>query len=121
MNAIEQARHAYGPAQHHIRTPRAIEVQLFSDITARLNRKNQTFPELVAAIHDNRRAWRILAVDVADSENNLPEKLRAQIFYLAEFTNHHSSKVLSRKADVGPLIDVNMAIIRGLNGEQGPQ
>ena len=121
VNAIEQAKHGYGPAQHHIRTPRTIEVQLFTEITSRLNKPNQSFPELVAAVHENRRAWRMLAVDVADDANALPQKLRAQIFYLAEFTNHHSSKVLKREATVEPLVDINMAIIRGLNGGQVTQ
>jgi len=121
VNAIEQAQKAYGPAQHHIRTPRAIEVQLFSDITSRLNRPGQSFPSLVTAINDNRRLWTILAADVADGDNTLPQALRAQIFYLAEFTDHHSRKVLQRKADVSALIDINMAILRGLNENRGQQ
>lgn len=119
MNAIEQAHQVYGFAQHHIRTPRAIEVQLISDITSRLNREDQPFHDLVAAIDDNRRLWRTLAIDVADNENTLPQELRARIFYLAEFTNLHSSKVLRREADAGPLIDINMAVLRGLNGDRG--
>ena len=121
MNAIEQAQKAYGPAQHHIRTPRSIEVQLFNDITARLKRTDQSFAALADAIQDNRRLWTTLAIDVADSQNTLPQQLRAQIFYLAEFVTHHSSKVLQRKADASALVDVNMAVLRGLNGNRGAQ
>lgn len=120
MNAIEQARQAYAPTQVSIRTDRSVEAQLFSQITARLRKvattKPADFPALVAAIHDNRRIWTAMAADVADSENALPNTLRAQIFYLAEYTEHHSRKVLRHDADVSALIDINTAILRGLNG-----
>jgi len=96
-------------------------VQLFSEITSRLNRQNQSFAKLAEAIHDNRRLWTTLAVDVADADNSLPKELRAQIFYLAEFTHQHSSKVLNGQASVAPLIEINMAILRGLNGNRGQQ
>ena len=118
MNAIEQAHQVYGFAQHHIRTPRAIEVQLISDITSRLNREDQPFHDLVAAIDDNRRLWRTLAIDVADNENTLPQELRARIFYLAEFTDHQTRKVIREKVSATPLLEINMAILLGLK-QQG--
>jgi flagellar protein FlaF len=46
----------------------------------------------------------------------LPRALRAQIFYLAEFTRQHTSKVLRGDAEVTPLIDINTAIMQGLAG-----
>ena len=73
---------------------------------------------LVTAIHENRRLWTILAGDVADDGNTLPEQLRAQIFYLAEFTGQHSAKVLSGKAGVEILIEINMAVMRGLRQQE---
>ena len=69
---------------------------------------------MVAALHDNRQLWVTLAVDVADADNALPQDLRASIFFLAQFTEHHSHKVLRGESDVQPLIDVNTAIMRGL-------
>lgn len=119
MNAIEQARQAYGPRQHHIRTPRAIEVQVIQDITSRLRRSNQSFQNLVSAVQDNRRLWNTLAIDVASANNNLPKELRAQIFYLAEFTTQHSSKILRKEADTSALVEINMAVLRGLNASSG--
>ncbi|EBA13828.1 flagellar protein FlaF, putative [Roseobacter sp. CCS2] len=71
----------------------------------------------MAAIHDNRRMWTTMAVDVADKGNALPKELRAQIFYLAEFTDHHSQQVIRGKADPAALIDINMAVLKGLNGQ----
>ena len=122
MNVIEQAKQAYAPNQHAVRTTRSVEAQLISQITSRLQRLSkmpaQDFPQLVAAIHDNRRMWTTMAVDVADKGNALPKELRAQIFYLAEFTDHHSQQVIRGKADPSALIDINMAVLKGLNGQE---
>ncbi len=89
---------------------------------ARITRRMQSaealgvagFGTLAEALLDNRRLWNIFAVEVANTENPLPQALRANLFYLFEFTNHHTSRVLSRQADVTPLIEVNTAIMRGL-------
>ncbi|MCG3269116.1 flagellar biosynthesis regulator FlaF [Yoonia sp. I 8.24] len=120
MNVIDQARQAYAPTQISIRTNRSVEAQLVSQVTARLrvagSHQADNFSGLVSAVHDNRRMWTTLAVDVSGNENALPSKLRAQIFYLAEFTEHHSRRVLRREADVSALIDINTAVLRGLNG-----
>lgn len=121
MNAIQQARQAYAPTQVSIRTDRSVEAQLVSQITARLRKASAgqpaSFPALVTAVHENRRMWTALAADVAGRDNALPRALRAQIFYLAEFTEHHSRKILRREADVTALIDINTAILRGLNSQ----
>lgn len=116
MNAIDQARKAYAPAQAHLRTSKSIEYQAFSEIIGRLKEasNSENFTDLVAALHDNRTLWSILAADVADPDNALPPQLRAQIFYLAEFTLLQSSKILRGEAEVDALIDINTAILRGL-------
>ena len=121
MNVIEKARQAYAPTQVSIRTERSVEAQLISQITSRMRKAAVAqpfdFPSLVAALHDNRRMWTTMAVGVADNDNALPSNLRAQIFYLAEFTDLHSQKVLRGKADLTALIDINTAVLRGLNGQ----
>ena len=119
MNAMAQARAAYAGPQSPIRTSRQTEHQVFSLVTARLAAAAQqpdNVPALAAALHDNRRLWTRIAADVADKDNGLPADLRARLFYLAEFTDHHSRRVLKREADLQPLIDINTAIMRGLAG-----
>ncbi len=121
MNVIEQARHAYAPTRHAIRTERSVEAQLIGQITARL-RKAATaepldFPALVTALHENRRMWTTMAAGVSDNDNALPKELRAQLFYLAEFTEKHSRDVLRGDVNATALIDINTAILRGLNGQ----
>ena len=61
--------------------------------------------------------WTALAADVADKKNALPNTLRAQIFYLAEFTEQHTRQVQRKEADVSALIEINTAILRGLNAQ----
>lgn len=120
MNAIEQARQAYAPAQIAIRSERSIEAQLFTQVTADLRKaaaSKSNFPALADALHRNRQMWVTMAAGVADNDNDLPEMLRAQIFYLAEFTELHSRKVLRGEADSAALVDINTAVLRGLNGQ----
>jgi flagellar protein FlaF len=41
------------------------------------------------------------------------------LFYLAEFTRLHSSKVISEDASIAPLIDINRSIMKGLFAQRG--
>lgn len=126
MNVIEQARQAYAPTQGAVRSNRSVEIQLIGQITARMRQASAVlaspggkaeFPKLVAALHDNQRMWTAMAADVADQGNALPADLRAQLFYLAEFTRQHSQKIIAGTADVSALIDINTAVMRGLNNQ----
>mgnify|MGYP002623904586 FL=1 len=116
------ARTAYSSHTASIRTAQSTEFDIFAQITARMKsaaaRGRAGFPELAAAIHDNRRLWILLAGDIADGRNALPEALRAQLFYLAEFTLRHSAKVLDGSAPADALVDVNTAIMRGLRQQE---
>ncbi|MCB1310474.1 MAG: flagellar biosynthesis regulator FlaF [Sedimentitalea sp.] len=118
MNATIQAHRAYSAVSAPTRTPRGTEYEAVARITHKIRAANargaEGFTALVEALHDNKKLWTIFAVDVADPGNRLPDDLRARIFYLAEFTHHHTSKVLARQADVEPLLDINTAILRGL-------
>jgi len=116
VNAIDQAQKAYAPAHSHLRSAKSIEYQVFSDVIGRLQEASDSnkFSDLVASLYENRALWSILARDVANPDNGLPQQLRAQIFYLYEFTQLHTGKVLRGDADVDALIDINTSILRGL-------
>jgi flagellar protein FlaF len=116
VNASLKARHAYAPTSAPIRSTRGIEYDVIARITYRLKKavEKGDFGPLVEALHENRNLWRVLAIDVASSENQLPKDLRARLFYLAEFTDQHTSKVISRKETAIPLLEINTAILRGL-------
>ena len=120
MNALDMARTAYTSNVAPIRTERGIEYDAFARVTHRLKTADpgKNYPAFVQALHENRQLWTLLAVDVADEANSLPQGLRAQIFYLAEFTAHQTSKVLSLGESPEALIEINTAIMRGLR-QQG--
>ena len=84
-------------------------------LKATLDRRN--LAAVAAALHDNRQLWTVLAADVAEPGNALPPALRAKLFYLYEFTDQHSRKVLAGEASAEVLVDINTAIMRGLRGE----
>ena len=116
MNSYAMAQRAYAPTTAPTRSTRSIEYDVIARVTFRLKSaiSNQSFPKLLEALHENRKLWRTLAIDVADDQNGLPDDLRARIFYLAEFTDHHTHRVIRNKETAVPLLEVNTAILRGL-------
>ncbi len=142
MNATQLAKNVYDSGTRFVRTPRGIEYEAFARVTSRLktiatqlarakqhDRETKSknplqvsghFAELSHALLDNRKLWTILASDVANRDNGLPKELCASIFSLAEFTRQHTAKVLKSEASVVPLLEINIAIMRGLSN-QSPQ
>ncbi|MFV2033565.1 MAG: flagellar biosynthesis regulator FlaF [Halocynthiibacter sp.] len=118
MNAYNLAKTAYTASAVPIRTHSGNEYEAFARVTLLLKNASATsktrFSETAQAIFQNRQLWTLLAADVASKDNQLPAQLRAQIFYLAEFTTVHSRKVLHGEASVDALVDINTAIMRGL-------
>lgn len=124
MEAYRRAQSAYGDVRASSKSPSQVEYQAFAKITTSLNLAGEgadaaaDFPKLAAALHQNLRLWTIVASDVAASKNGLPEALRAQLFYLAEFTRVHTQKVLKGEADVADLVEINTAVMRGLREQE---
>jgi flagellar protein FlaF len=75
------------------------------------------YSALAHALHENSKLWMAFAIDVSNSENLLPDDLRARIVYLAEFTRLHTHKVLRKVETAVPLLEINAAIMRGLKQE----
>jgi flagellar protein FlaF len=122
LYSSELAHSAYARPDAPQRAPRALEYDAFALVTRRLAAApgaSAGFPRLAAALDDNRRLWRTLAADVADPGNALPATLRARIFYLYEFTEAHTRRVLDGAADPQVLVDINTAVMRGLRGDGG--
>lgn len=121
MNVHALAQQAYTATNKPLKTPRAVEYEVIAKITHELKStaksKKRRFPEFVEALHRNNKLWSMLAAQVADDSNELPPQLRAQIFYLAEFSKRHTAQVLAGSASVTPLLEVNTAILRGLRNE----
>jgi len=93
---------AYGAATVATGTPRAIEYQVFSQVTGELNRALQEGKSFA---------------DLAVRDNALPDALRGQLLSLAAFTKNHTTRVLEREAEAGVLVEINTAVMRGLRGQ----
>lgn len=121
MNLHTDARSGYASAAAPIRTERGSEYAIFAQVTHRLKDIDETdktaFPRVAEAVTDNQRLWGTLAEDLMLETNALPVNLRAQLISLAEFSRRHGMQVLSGKAKLQPLIDINTAIMRGLRGD----
>jgi len=100
-----------------------VEYDLIARVTQRLAatwaKRKTDFPDFALALTDNQRLWSTLAADVAEPTNGLPAPLRAQLFYLYQFTVEHSRTVLAERGSIEVLIDINTAVMRGLRGEGG--
>lgn len=113
MNAFQLAKSAYSPVVAPFRSAQSNEYEAFAKVTSALKRAH-TPAETGEAVHDNRALWVVLAADVCDPDNGLPQPLRASIFYLSEFTAVHSRKVLKGTAKIDALLDINAAVMAGL-------
>ena len=130
MNATVRARSGYRAQADTLRSARDLEYDALAMITGRL--ETAADPDAAgggaadigaraAALHDNRRLWALFATEAADPANPLPADLRARIRALGAFTQAHTSKVLRDGAPLGPLIEINTAVMRGLSGARGCQ
>lgn len=123
MNALIHQKAGYSRPDSTLRPMRSIEYEALARVTQKLSTTWKTrktdFPALVQALSDNIRLWSILAADVASPQNGLPAALRARLFYLYEFSELQTKRVLNDGASVEVLIDVNTAVMRGLRGHGG--
>lgn len=113
-------------------TPRQIERRLLTEVTSKLlehidfdlltdaeSKLAALDGDLRDAIWRNEQIWLALKFDLMESENALTPQLRASLISLALWVERHSIAVLTGKQKIGPLIDVNRSIIRGLSGDTG--
>lgn len=115
--------HAYADfaTQTPIKTTKDIEYDIIFDITRRLRtsweKRKVFYPEFISVLKANRSLWNVLSADVSGPGNQLPAELRAQIFYLGEFVQDYSRRVMKDDADIRPLLDVNLCVLRGLSDQ----
>ena len=118
MLANSYAHRAYSGAGAAAKTERSGEYDTLARVTAQLKAASSgdDYKSHVAALDKNRRMWATISASVADEENRLPAELKASLFYLAEFTTEQTRRVLQNGDSSEPLIETNLAVMRGLNG-----
>jgi flagellar biosynthesis activator protein FlaF len=123
VNAVMYPKTGYARPDASLRPMRSIEYEALARATKLLAaawpKRKENFPALVGALNQNLALWSTLAADVADPKNGLPSGLRAQLFYLYEFSEQHSRGIMEGRSSVGVLIDINTAVMRGLRGNGG--
>ena len=102
-----------------IKSQKQIESEVFLNVTRRLrasqNTKSCNYSSFVEAISKNRKLWTLLCTDILHPQNELSTHIKANIFYLNDFVQSYSGRILSEGITVEQLIDINQSIIRGLN------
>lgn len=109
--------HAYQRTQRSVESPRETEYRIFGCITRDLMSVSalpRTDGRVIEALDRNRRLWSTLATDCALSENGLPQPLKAQIISLSRWVSRYASQVMRDNARIEPLIEINRAIMQGL-------
>ncbi|WP_189367027.1 flagellar biosynthesis regulator FlaF [Tateyamaria omphalii] len=120
---MSQALKGYTEHATSTKSGRRSEYEVIAKVTQQLRDRamdaKTNYAAYADALHTNQRLWTALVVDVVDDQNPLPAELKARIVYLAEFTRHHTRRILRKKASVLPLLEINMAVLRGLK-QEGP-
>lgn len=118
MKNVSAVAHKYSSHSEKIRSTNDLEYDVIMKVTRDLKRFQSVdglqFPNLVRALHRNEKLWTEIGVQVADQANQLPKELRAKLFFIAEFVAMQTSRILKKQADVSSLIDINVAVLRGL-------
>ncbi|MFP7569292.1 flagellar biosynthesis regulator FlaF [Marivita sp. S2033] len=118
MNAYSTAYHDL-TSRSSTKSARDAEGEVILLVTRRLknawSKRGEDFPKYTEALHDNRKLWSIFAADVLTKDNALPLELKSKISYLAEFVRDYSSKALRDGRTIEPLLELNLAVLRGLS------
>jgi len=107
---------AYGAVIRTTEDPRAIEYRLLARMVSSLEAAHLAASPaaLPAAIHENRMVWTAFTADLADDGNGCEETLRARLLSLARWVFAESDRVLRERKSPQALIDVNRAVMLGL-------
>lgn len=103
--------------------PRRIEYRVFLRITLDLEANRDAdwrSATLKDALWRNLELWNTLRADLLEEDNALPESLRAGLVSLSFSVDRHTRRVLRGEADVKLLIDINRAVMQGLQGVPQP-
>ncbi len=111
---------AYAKVSTTVLGPRSIEQKVFRQITGLLSAANEgenvPMSRIADAVYRNSQLWTLLAADVASDDNALDPALRGQIISLALYSQRTGQAVLRKEASLDALIDINTAIMNGLEG-----
>lgn len=111
-------RQAYASTRSERDREYDVIARITREMYAQKERKSpRNFASYVAALNRNRDLWNIFFSDVQSNRNTLPDDLKARIVYLSQFVRTYTSRVLDDDLDISPLIEINLAILKGLSSQ----
>lgn len=119
LNAVTPMQAHVGYASNAVRTDKDNEYGAFARVTQMLRHAHDggQMRDRIAAAHKNNDLWTALAADLTHPGNSLPDPLKAGLLSLAMFSIRHGHAVMRGAATTEALIDVNLAIMKGLRHE----
>ncbi len=120
MTAAELAGAKYQQTMLSTSSPRAIESEALSRISAELSRtygkREENYPAYVTALSRNLALWTQFAADVSSPGNPLPDEIRAGVIRLAAFVRADTFRLQRSRSESGiaALLEINVNVAAGL-------
>lgn len=115
---------AYGDVAHRTAGDKEIEFALFRQITEALESvvdpRTRSLSDWADAISRNQQLWTIIATDLLNPGNLLPDDLKRSLLFLSEFVRRSSLDILAGKESIPDLIEVNRTVMAGLVPRSDP-
>ncbi len=109
---------AYGEIAQRTAGNKEVEYALFRQITDALesvtDARSRSLSDWADAINRNQQLWTIIATDLLQPGNALPDELKRSLLVLSEFVRQTSLKVLAGTEVIPDLIEVNKIVMAGL-------
>jgi flagellar protein FlaF len=109
---------AYGEISQRTAGDREVEYALFLQITEALesvkNPETRSLSDWADALSRNQQLWTIIATDLLQPGNSLPDDLKRSLLFLSEYVRQTSLKVLEGEESIPDLIEVNKTVMAGL-------
>ncbi len=109
---------AYGEISQRTAGDREVEYALFLQITEALesvkNPETRSLSDWADALSRNQQLWTIIATDLLQPGNSLPDDLKRSLLFLSEYVRQTSLKVLEGEESIPDLIEVNNTVMAGL-------
>ena len=114
-----QAQNLYKNPARMTMSDRSNEADLFRQVIADLRSVAKSDKLLTGEnaekLSRNLHLWDALSVDLLSQENALPDEIKNSLIDLGKFVRQHTLKLYAGEGSVDVLIDINVAILGGLD------
>jgi flagellar protein FlaF len=123
--AGNQAENLYQNPARAVMSDRGNEIDLFRRSITELRQVSggdgTLSGENAEKISRNLQLWDALSVDILSPKNELPDDIKIMLINLGKFIRQHTFELYAGRGTVDVLIDINIAILGGLEGNPTEQ